>query len=235
MMVPCIGFYGRTAVSIVVVIAFSSLAFCQTATPEPLPDRVLKAVDEAKANNSIKAEIEAGVPYPVLTPSVAKVLARFSVVEVVPIERQGCIAPDRAHILTCYALQIIERLLVQREKGPTLEISPPRQWSSRVPNRILLPVGGGEVEVNGITVHQPSGFGLQPLAIGSKYLLILDVNLERGTAFLAANVNGVFLVSDDGSFRPIKSDNPLASELEALNATTLSQLKGLLFRGIVQR
>ena len=235
-MVPCIGFYGSIAVSTVVVIAFSSIAFCQTATPEPLPDRVLKAVDEAKANNSTKAELKAGIPYPVLAPSVAKVLAQFSVVEVVPIERQGCIAPDTADILTWYNLQIIEWLLVQREKGPPpFKISPPWQWTSRVPNRILLNVGGGEVEVDGITVHQPSGFGEQPLAIGSKYLLILYVDLERGTALIVANVNGVFLVSDDGSFRPIKSDNPLASELKALNVTTLSQLKGLLFRGIVQR
>jgi hypothetical protein len=205
----------------------------QTMTSE-LSGHIAAAVAEARRNNLASVEISAGVGIPIIVPSLERVRARFSIVEAVPVASQGAIAPDMAHLLTWYRLEIREWLLVQHEKGPIFGTSPPGWLSARDSGVIFLPLGGGEVAVDGITIHQPSCFKIQPLAIGSKYLLILDINDEKRTAALAANGESVFRVTPDGYFLAITPDNRLALELTARTGNRLSRLKELLLDSVRQ-
>ncbi len=143
-----------------------------------------------------------------------------------PIEMKSVFVAD-AGINTWYKFKILDYLstkpLPQCSCGSDLVI--PEGLSNLGQDEILIPYGGGEVEVDGIKlVYEAPEW--PPFEIAKEYLLLLQTDSSGKIGLIMMGPSGVFTVDDHDRLKPINNkDHPVTTEINGRFSSSVQLIK----------
>jgi hypothetical protein len=126
-------------------------------------------------------------------------LKAFTVVQAIPIEKKT--EPSSDSVDTWYRFKLVEVL----SKPPACSYcdsisSPPRDFQPRSANEFVLPISGGSVVQDGITITFRSA-GIPDFKLNQPYLLFVILP-GNGAARLASGSAGVYQIDPKGVLQP---------------------------------
>ena len=209
-------------------LAVATIAFGQPQTDAPIlpKGRIVLAVAAAKKEGRTEVSLPALGVMRTGVDSMEVVRDKYSVFLAEPVST--AVTATNNSITTWYTLAIDEVLLRQPADSLGKDYSElPALVPSPTSNQMLLPFGGGQVVVDGITIREEPAVGV--LQLGKKYVFVLHLQRTTAIAELAAQADGIFELSSDGlSIRSLRPSSRLAQDVQRQWADQLDAVRGYL-------
>jgi hypothetical protein len=198
---------------------------CQSPVGEVPPGRIETALAEALQRGEKLVVLRAPILMSTAVKSMEMVAKQYSVVVAEPVAVY--VAADRDNVVSWYTLQIEEYLVRQQGISEDGSIPPPALRGGTDTGRVVVPVLGGEVSINGITVRQPPSNGIT-IQVGKKYVLILSLELGGAVGQTAAQAAGILRFNLDGTLASLQENSALGRELRSRWNGDLESLRAFL-------
>ena len=163
-------FVARAWLIVMLAALATHIGQCQSLAGEVPFSRIETAIEEARQRGEKLVVLRAPILMSTSVKSMDMVAKQYSVVVAEPVAVY--VAVDRDNVVSWYTLQIEEYLVRQQRISEDGSVPPPALRAVTGTGRVVVPVLGGELSINGVSVRQPPSNGIT-IQVGKKYVLIL--------------------------------------------------------------
>jgi hypothetical protein len=199
----------QVALVTLVTLAIATVAIVEAASGQQFGGAKETGEKEGRLHNLVKSAREHGeakvvLPTVLILPtglsSVEEIFDDYSLVVAKLVDAVTTVDSSGDKIITWHKVRVSDWLARQKAtSGDSYDGNIPQQLLPLSQDELIFYTDGGTLEIDGVTVEQgsPQSSHLRP---DTPYLFILFLENPPGIASLAAEANGVFAISSEGTF-----------------------------------
>ena len=183
------------------VLAGMALAQDSTRDLQAPPSRVRKAIERAKADSLKDVSLIPISGLPTGVTDLDAAMGNGSILIVQPVAKITTFGhPD--HLMTWYKAKVVEVLWKQKRTSTDPVTDVPIQFRQLGPKEILLPTAGGNLNIEGINVHETYPIN-SLLGLHTDYLVCVNLRHDGQVATLIDGLDGVLSVGAGNTLKPL--------------------------------